>query len=504
MKRIYLNEFNIPMENAIYLPLVSGLLQSYAEEWLRIEQTYEFMPFLFIRDTPENILSQYDDPYMACFSVCIWNHRLSLAVAQLVKDKFPDCLIVFGGPQVKTDDHITYPFIDYIIEHEGEKKFLELLGVKPSETILDHFPSPYPKGLYDQIINDMPEIDFQVIVETNRGCPFSCSFCYWGQGFAENKIKFHSLDYIREEAEWIGRKKIKYVFMADANFGMYPQDIEVAKIYRDVKEKYGYPEKVRVCYGKNKEENVFETAKILSDCGLSKAITLAKQSEDQGVLDNIQRSNIKKEVYSSLEQRYKEAGMTTYSEIILGLPGETKESFKKGVDDTVKHCNKLFVYHCTILPNTGMAEPEYIKKYGLKTVQVPLAEIHSKIRPDNFITEYEDIVIETNTLSKDDWMECAVYAWIKQLYHTFGVEYIYAEEEYKFHKIARDITNGKSRAQIDKRFGNIYWEPEELAFLRIATENGKMKYLKQFAKEHVLYGRKENYGLNSVGARNTT
>jgi len=503
MKKIYLNEFNIPMDNAIYLPLVSGMLQAYAETFPEIRRTYKFMPYLFIRDTPENILKHYDDPYMACFSVCIWNHQLSLRIAELIKKKFPKCIIVFGGAQVETCDDYKYSFIDYVIEHEGETKFVDLLiGSLSSRMTIDYFPSPYTSGLYDKILVDMSDIDFQAIVETNRGCPFSCSFCYWGQGFDENKIKFHSLDYIKAEAEWIGRNKIKYVFMADANFGMYPQDIEVAKIYAEVARQCGYPEKVRVCYGKNKEDNVFETAKVLSDAGLAKAITLAKQSNDQGVLDNIQRSNIKASVYSNLEKRYADAGMTTYSELILGLPGETKESFKAGVQEAIQHCNKLFVYHCTVLPNTEMADPAYIKKYGIKTVRVPLAEIHGKIRPWRFVVEYEDIVIETNTMNQAEWIECATFSWIAQLSHTFGVKNLPQEEYFNFYNIALGITEGKSRAQIDRRFGDIYWEPEELAFLHLAYKDGDPK---EFAKKHVLYGRKGNSGgLINIGARDTT
>lgn len=431
---------------------------------------------------------------MACFSVCIWNHQLSLKVARLVKKKFPDCYIVFGGPQISKIDEQRYDFIDHVIEHEGEKKFVELFLVPglESDVPLDTYPSPYTAGLYDQILADNPDIDFQAIVETNRGCPFSCSFCYWGQGFDENKIRFHSTDYINEEAFWIGNHKIKYVFMADANFGMYKQDKDTARIYAVTKNICGYPEKVRVCYGKNREDNVFDTAKILSDAGLSKAITLARQSNSQTVLDKIERTNIRSDVYTNLEKRYRDAGMTTYSELILGLPGETMESFIDGVKEAVKHCNKLFVYHCTILPNTPMADPDYIKKHGLKTVRVPLAEIHCKIRESGMVMEYEDIVIETNTMTTKEWIECAKYAWLMQLKHTFGISNP-PQKFLNFHIIAKNILEGSSRAQTNRIFGDIYWEPEEIAYLHIAYKSGDPI---EFARKHVLYGRKENSNEN--------
>jgi len=492
-RRIYLNEFNIPMDNAVYLPLVSGILQAYAQTFPEIVEEYEFMPFNFKRDFPEKIAQICEEPFMVCFSVCIWNHQLSLEVARLVKDKYPECIVVFGGPQVEPDNIPDY--VDHVIEHEGERKFVELLGVTAPDGEIDEYPSPYTLGLYDKILADNPEYDFQAIVETNRGCPFSCSFCYWGQGFDENKIRFHSMDYIASEADWIGRNKIKYVFMADANFGMYKQDQLVALTYTRMHDIYGYPEKVRVCYGKNREDNVFETAKILSDAGLAKAITLAKQSNSEEVLSNINRSNIKSSVYSNLEKRYADAGMTTYSELILGLPGETMASFKAGVDEAVKHCNKLFVYHCTILPNTEMADPAYIKKHGIKTVRVPLAEIHCKIREPGMVTEYEDIVIETNSMTVEDWIICAVYAWGMQLRHTFNIKEMPISIMKMFNNIAIDITFGISRAQVDRKFGNIYWEPEELAYLYIIFKDGHFGDPVEFAKQHVIYGRKGNDGL---------
>lgn len=497
MRRIYFFESNIPMAGTVYLPFVSGILQAYAQSFPIINQSYKFMPYIFVRDTPLNMIKYVDDPHIMAFSVCIWNHQLSLTVAKIVKDKWPLCKIVFGGPQVLADDCKRYPFIDYIIQEEGEKKFVKLLAnllginINLSQHGLDNYPSPYTKGLYDRTISNNPLLNFQAIVETNRGCPFTCSFCYWGQGFEEKKVRHHSLKYVQAEAEWIGKNKIKYIFMADANFGMYERDQEVAKIYVKTKEKYGYPEKIRVCYGKNKTENVYKTAKILHQAGLTKAITLAKQSHSSFALDAIKRSNIKLETYNDLALRYHSEGMSTYTELILGLPGETKESFKKGVEEIINTPTQLFVYHCTILPNTEMADSSYIKKHGIKTVRVPLTEIHGEIRKPQYVVEYEDIVIETNTMSTEDWIECAVYAWEVQLRHVFGIEHVPEWTSNWFKSIAVGVVRGNSRAQYDPGFGDIYWEPEEMAYLLICLSQGLINEdPKEFARKTVLWGRK--------------
>ena len=496
-KRIYFFESNIPMAGTIYLPLVSGLLQAYAQTFADIANAYEFMPYIFMRDVPEKMIREVENPFVFCFSVCIWNEQLSLCVAKLVRNLWKDCIIVFGGPSVTKDYQELHPYINYIILEEGERKFVKLLGkligaeINVDQDNLSNYPSPYTLGLYERTISDHPELTFQAIVETNRGCPFTCTFCYWGQGFEEKKVRHHTLEHVREEAEWIGRHGIKYVFMADANFGMYDRDYEVAKIYCEVKQKYGYPEKVRVCYGKNKEENVFKVATLMHSCDLTKAVTLARQSNSEEALKSIRRSNIKLSVYDNLRDRYHSAGIPTYTEIILGMPGETKESFVKGVGEIAGTPTQLFIYHCTILPNTEMADPEYIKKYGLVTSRVPLAEIHGQYRDSNFVQEYEDIVVQTNTMTKEDWIDCAVYAWRTQLEFVFGIDLIPDWVENYFERIAVGITEGRERAQYDPGYGNIYWEPEEMAFLMICNSRGLIEEdPKEFARKNVLWGRK--------------
>lgn len=495
MKKVYFNEYNIPMSGTVYLPLVSGLLSAYTKTFEDIRNNYIFMPTLYKRDLPENILSVYDNPAIACFSVSLWNYSLSLEVAKKIKEKFPTCIIVFGGPSVPHGGHIDG--VDVIINAEGEKKFVNLLLSlieKPpidekQEQDLDVFPSPYATGEYDELIKD--DINFQAIVETNRGCPFLCTYCYWGMAGLNKRFRFHSLEYVKAEAEWIGKNKIKYVFCADSNFGMFKRDVEIAQIWADVKEKYGYPEKFRVCYGKNAQESIYETAKVLANAKLNKAITLAKQTDSQVVLDNVKRANISSEVYENLQKRYMSDGIPTYVEIILGLPGETLDSFKEGVKNVIRSKTNLFIYHCSVLPNTEMARPEYIKKYGIKTARVPMSEIHCEPRPPSAVQEYEDIIIETNTMSKEDWIKAAVFSWLIQLQFSLGIDDIPSVEVDNFFKIAKGITEGQARGQLDLKFSSCYLEPEELAYCRICLSRNEIQGdLHEWTKRNVIRRRK--------------
>ena len=138
-----------------------------------------------------------------------------------------------------------------------------------------------------------------------------------------------------------------------------------------------------------------------------------------------------------------------------------------------------------------MFDPKYIEKHGIVTSRVPLAEIHGQYRDPNFVEEYEDIIIQTTTMSMAEWIDCAVYSWNIQLKYVFGIEHIPDWVYDYFYRIAVGVTKGTCRAQYDPGFGNIYWEPEEMAFLMISVANGDIEEdPKEFARKNVLWGRK--------------
>jgi len=520
---VYLNEYNVLMDNTVYFPLASGQLKAYAQTKAVIRETYQFMPFLFIRDHPDLIVSQYKNPAVAGFSCSIWNINLSLAVARKVKERFPNCLIVFGGPSVPlepTDFFVRYPFIDITVRGEGEHTFTELLirrllkrdfsniasicypdcyqrkvirnQDRALEETLDTFPSPYLEGLYGYLLES--EVDFQAIIETNRGCPFKCSYCFWGEG---KRYRFYSLDRVRALADWCGANKIKYVFCADSNFGMPKHDLEIANYFGEAKTKYGFPEKFRACYGKNAEETIYQIGFLLHKHDMEKGITLSRQSNNAETLKNVGRKNIKQSIYDNLQRRYEKENIPTYTELILGLPGETYQSFLNGMEEvlqsSIKH--QFIVYTCDVYPNTELASPEYQRKFGISTVRIPITEIHGSVRPTDIPTEYNEIVVSTAKMPTEDWKRALVISWIMQLLHGLRLGFyvlIYLNEHYgirytDFFEYVADqpkgsilsttvlgfqlwadlISKGNPRGVVIPEFGSIYWEPEEAAYLSI-------------------------------------
>jgi len=339
----------------------------------------------------------------------------------------------------------------------------------------------------------------QAIIETNRGCPFPCSFCYWGQGGLSRKYRFHGVDRVKLEIEWAAKNKIKYLFNADSNFGMHKRDEEIAQILIDTKVKYGFPEKFRTCFGKNSDERIFQIASKLHDADMEKGITLAIQSNTPQVLKNIQRQNIKMEAYRSLQTKFNEKNVPVYTELILGLPGETVETWKQGIETLLQAGlkNQLFVYLCQVFPNTEMSEVEYQRKFGIKTLPIELNEIHGAIHESGNTKEYEHIIVTTDAMTLEDWKQMVLFSWLTMVLHSLKVGFfimLYLAKRHgrSYTDFISHVLKSEKRAikaeiaefkwQIDRilaghgrgreieGYAPIYWDEEEASFLRISED----------------------------------
>ena len=158
---------------------------------------------------------------------------------------------------------------------------------------------------------------------------------------------------------------------------------------------------------KNARERAYKVQKLLADSGLSKGVTLAMQSVDPHTLKSIKRDNISIEDYQELQRRFTKDGIPTYTEFILGLPGDTYESFSRGVSDVIEsgQHNRIQFNNLSILPNAEMATKENIEKDKIVTVQTPIVNVHGSLdeTPADGILEKQELVISTVSMSLDSW-----------------------------------------------------------------------------------------------------
>lgn len=433
---------------AAYLPYAVGLLAACAFEDETIKNEYCFKRFIFTREITDEAVQSLENPGVIGFSNYIWNTQYNLVLAEKVKKAYPDCIIIFGGHNVPPDNSFLekYPFIDYLVHGEGEEAFKALLlefckdekdfssisnisyrvsateNKKTETEILCRldYPSPYLNGWFDSIFEENPDMQLDAIIETSRGCPRSCAYCDWGCN--SSKIRFFPTERVLAEIDWMSEHGVKFIWGADSNFGAAERDLEIVDYLIDKREKTGYPERLRINYAMNNPQRVFEISTKLEKYGLSKeGATLSFQSLDPTVLENIGRKNMSMDKFSELLKLYTEAGITTYSEIIAGLPGETYESFCRGIGKLLEagQHRLITVYNCELLPNSPMAQPEYMKKHGIRTAEIEVLLAHSEV--DEEVKEKTIYVIGSNSLSTEDWIACNIFTCMEESLHHHGI-----------------------------------------------------------------------------------
>ena len=446
-------------EKKIKLPYSTGLIWSYCLQNQEIKNNYELAEWICYRDDIGVVFDKIEDPSIVGFSCFTWNWKFNKFLAKRIKDKYPNCLIVFGGKEPPNEQWLSqnpewyndYPYLDIIVHGEGELTFeeilLENLKNKPDYTTIEgcsiinknsyittlprqritdlrESPSPYLDGMFDDIYEKYKKegFIFSAVLESARGCPYSCTFCEIGDSYF-TKVNQQPLEQLFSEIEWIGSHGIDYIDDANSNFGLYyDRDMEIAKFLVKCNGKYDNPQTYRVDWAKSKAEKLFNIAKVLHSVGLHRGMTLALQSMNEPTLKSIKRKNLVDDSdMKRITKLYEDAGISTYVEIILGLPDETLESFKQGLCKILElgEHNYAGMYVLSALRNTPFGDKNYIKKHGIKTKRI-LAPIARWVEPSDKIYEEVDLVIEHNKLTTPEWIEMYLFSWLISACHHMG------------------------------------------------------------------------------------
>ncbi len=431
-----------------YLPYSIGLLQAYLQA--QDPQRYQF---LLPRCQVQRLSLELDalvEADVVGFSVYAWNIERSLKLAQELKQAQSEVLIVFGGPQVP--DHSaeflkSHAQVDLCVHGEGESVFAELLSAFEAQghqadwsrvaslswrgadgsyqqsprasrnRDLPDLPSPYLSGVFDPLMAAWPELRWSALWESNRGCPFTCTFCDWGSATAA-KVNRFDLPRLLAELDWFSEHQIEQVFCCDANFGMLKRDLELAQYAVSKHQISGFPQALAVQNAKNVSERTFEIQLLLAQSGLDPYATISFQSLHAPTLAASGRANISLSDFQSLHARLRQQNVHTYSDLILGLPEESYDSFVAGYCQLIENgqYHSINLFTVDILPNAPMAAPAYRERYGLESVAVPSVAFNTPVREDpDGIVEYQHLVIATETLPRPEWLRARSFAWLTEL-----------------------------------------------------------------------------------------
>ena len=528
-------QINNSFSGASYLPYSIGLLQCYIKKYAKQPELFRFLEPVYCRIDVDEAVERYKKADIVGFSVYVWNFQLSLEIAKKLKKINKDIKIIFGGPHVpdQAEEFLRKnKFVDITVHGEGEAVYLALLEnfekrywqYIPSLSYLEDdifkstpkanrlkdievIPSPYLDGIFNDIIKKNPEKSWLALWETNRGCPFKCTFCDWGSATAAKVTKF-DMSRIEKEVQWFAKNKIEFIFCCDANFGMLKRDYEIVEIVAQSKKKTGYPHALSVQSTKNGLEKNYKILKFLSDNGLNKGVSLSMQSLDMHTLEAIKRDNISNDVYHELQKRFTKDGIETYSDLIIALPNETYKSFSEGIFQLIENGqhNRIQFGNLSILPNAEMGDVEYQKKYKMEIVKTKIINIHGeKLKSGDDVDEYQDLVVSTSTMSRNEWIKTRAFAWwvaflhfnkifqipILFLRHYFGFSYqeiftsfVNPDNRFKtlrncntfFESEAAFIQKGGEEYKYSKDYLGIYWPQDEYLFIELVLKKKISKF----------------------------
>ena len=434
--------------NAHYLPYSAGIILSYALSQDHIKSQWELADLIWRRDPIESTAQQLKHNDIVAFSTYVWNRRYNYALAQRVKELNPDCVIVFGGPEPAiTDPRLfeKHPFMDVVIVMEGEitfKRVLEAFGsdyqsvpgllinrdgaaidTGPSERInnLEEVPSPYLTGIFDQIIADNPDVTWNATLESNRGCPYQCTFCDWGS-LTYNKVKKFNLERVFDELDWIGQH-CGFVTLTDANFGMFMErDSMIADKLIEVQHRYGRLTNFTMTWAKNQKNDVVKLAKRLMEHSprTNTGLTVSVQSMDQNVLENIKRKNLDQHKIDEIFAICDRENIPVYTELILGLPGETELTWKENFWKIFRAGNHhgVSILHAALIEN---AEMNLVQKKLWRLEHTEMWDYMSGTYSHGEIDESLNIVVGTRDIPRTNMLDLMVWNSFIQTFHINGL-----------------------------------------------------------------------------------
>jgi len=406
----------------------------------------EFDSRIFVYPDPLYAALKDNPPDVLMLSNYVWNESLSFHFAKLAKQIHPEMLVVIGGPNIslEPDRQVEYlkkhPFVDLYVLGEGDfpaadvarnfldaDKSLKQFGdreipssvyrssagevirndTRPRHMAVNDIPSPWLTGIQDEFFDGK----LAPMIETNRGCPFSCTFCAQGTRWY-TKVHYFETDRLREEINYIARRirerspNMGTLRIADSNYGMYERDTEISGYIGEVQKDFGWPTFIDATTGKNRPDRII---KSLEKVGGAMVLYQAVQSLDEDVLRNIKRKTIKLDTYQRLQVHMRGRGLRSYSDLILGLPGESLDTHRQALHQLLDTgVDSLHNFQAMMLKGAELETIESREKFGFQT--------RFRVLPKNFgvyggerVFDTEEIIVATDTLSFEDYITARKY-----------------------------------------------------------------------------------------------
>lgn len=431
------------------VPLSIGYIASYIKE--RFDKSVQVSlyrdPHKFLKDACEK------EPHIIGLSLYNWNADLVRETIRLLKNKLgSDTIIVAGGASVDSDREEQEKLfgwlhgLDALIPGEGESGFANLVNFiltkntplwsMPIEGIvfrrndtlicggnlnqpidLTSLPSPYLKGFLDEFL-----CSCDPLIQTTRGCPYNCAYCVAGKD--RFRLRKFPQEQIKDEIRFIAKAYLKrphvILFFTDENFGLFSADVEISDYVCKTSAEFGYPRSIYFYLDKHLTNNV---KRIIKKVGKLNTVGyfLALQSCNEKTLHAVKRKNISESKIIEALDWAATNKLHTYTDMIFGLPYETRESFVNALVRVSRYgFDRISIYNCLLLPGTELNRESARKQYGLQTKFRLQGTNYGYLEDGIFTAESEEVVISSSSFSFDDYMSVRKLNFLFYNIYNFG------------------------------------------------------------------------------------
>lgn len=447
-------------EHLHYVPYLPALLRGAAEQGGHTDFAWTILTHPLQPLAEQALTEPYD---LVLVTAYVWSWLESYRYLSEYKSRWPAVLVVAGGPNLSWSDpqiFVEHPHLDLIVKGEGETILPQILTqfkgaadyrsipslIINSQGIREETPgvakTPFENSWVSQTpiysdrwlgnwLKEFRSLEhplrgpLSAVVETTRGCPYSCAFCDWGSA-TNSRFRQFSLARVLAELKWIAQNKIEKVFICDSNFGFFPRDLEIARYLVELHQTYGYPKMVMHDNAKNHPERVFEILKTFKESGLyhrSRNLKVSLQTMTPQALDFSQRRNINTEQLVELVRKIQQSGWTVSAEMIAGCVGETSETWlatlsqlmELGIHDAVR------VNFWEQLPNAPSAQVSYKVQHGLVEVSKRGTTYYGKGHIVSQSQSRTKIIQQTRYSDLSDQIRLHTMSAVVQAFHYMGL-----------------------------------------------------------------------------------
>jgi hypothetical protein len=326
-----------------------------------LKQAAGILPEVQVDILPQSIASYLGDaalidillarrPNIVGFTVYGWNLERSLYFAKKLKESYAP-QIIFGGPEITADNPlIDSRHVDFYVYGEGEAVFLKLLqdqtfwekrnAAEPAGAIFRNSPSPYLLNVLE------PEIEDLMLLETQRGCPYRCGYCFYNK--SHNRLSFADEAHLLRGVQWALDHHVKEVYLLDPSLNVRP----------------GLKSLLKKISKMNKDRNLAIVSEIRAEAidaelaGLFAAagfswFEIGLQSTNPRALEIMNRpTNIQRIAQGA--KLVKERGIVPAIDLIVGLPGDDLHGFSRSVEFVAENNlqDDIQVFPLAVLPGT--------------------------------------------------------------------------------------------------------------------------------------------------------